>query len=200
MSRVVLLDRDGTLVVDHEYLADPAGLEFLPGAVEGLQLLHRRGHRLVIISNQSGVGRGLFSLEQLRLVNERLAAMAREIGVELAGIYCCPHRPEDGCNCRKPAIGLVRQAAAELGFEPSATVVIGDKASDMELGRAIGAVTIRIIAGGARPEAPLETGSQLQADSAGSVPNGPEHLAANLFEAAEILERLPVPGRRQTRG
>ncbi len=177
---VVLLDRDGTLVVDRDYLSDPAGLEFLPGAAEALRQLHLRGHRLVVVSNQSGVGRGLFSPEQLRAVNERLAAMVREIGAELAGIYCCPHRPEDACACRKPAIGLVQQAAGELGFDPAATVVIGDKASDVALGRAIGAVTIRIAPAAAAPASAAAPAADGDAD----------YLAPDLLRAALIIERL----------
>jgi histidinol-phosphate phosphatase family protein len=171
---VVLLDRDGTVVVDRDYLSDPDGLEFLPGAAEGLRQLHRRGHPLVVISNQSGVGRGLFSLAKLEAVNARLVAMVREIGAELAGVYCCPHRPEDGCECRKPAVGLVQQAAGELGFEPSAAIVIGDQESDVELGRRLGAVTIRIAAE--------------QASAPGS--GGPHYVATNLLRAAMIVENL----------
>ncbi len=143
-KRVVLLDRDGTVVIDRGYLADPAGLEFLPGAAEGLRRLYQGGWRLVIISNQSGVGRGLFTLARLDEMNQRLRQMVREAGADLAGIYCCPHRPEDGCACRKPNVELVRQAAHELQFEPSAAVVIGDRDSDIELGRRLGATSIRL--------------------------------------------------------
>jgi len=173
----VLLDRDGTLVVDRDYLADPAGLEFLPGAAAGLRRLHDRGHRLVVVSNQSGVGRGLFSLAQLRAVNERLAAMVRDIGAELAGIYCCPHRPDEGCDCRKPAIGLAQQAAAELGFDPRAAIVIGDKPSDVELGRRLGAVTIRIVGPSAAPAARPADGVAY-------------YEVSDLQQAAQIIESL----------
>lgn len=188
-ARVILLDRDGTLVVDRNYLADPAGLEFLPGAVEGLLRLHRGGHRLVVISNQSGVGRGLFSLAQLRAVNARLSAMLQASGVELDGIYCCPHRPEDGCDCRKPAVGLVRRAAAELGFDPSAAVVVGDKDSDMELGRRLGAVTIRVgniqlPRGPGRARSPAETSRDVAA----------HYVATDLLQAATIIEACSCRG------
>lgn len=174
-ERVVLLDRDGTIVVDRDYLDDPAGLEFLPGAAEGLRRLHRGGYRLVVISNQSGVGRGLFSLERLQAVNRRLAERVREIGAELAGIYCCPHRPEDQCACRKPNILLVQQAARELDFEPSAAVVIGDRDSDIELGRRLGATTILITNAG---------------DPARTTDHGADHVATDLLQAALLIERL----------
>src|SRR5579863_9716785 len=102
----VVLDRDGTLVVDRDYLDDPDELEFLPGAAEGLRRLHQHGYRMVVISNQSGVGRGLFSLQRLDEINARLLQMVRSVGADLAGIYCCPHVPEEGCACRKPGTGL----------------------------------------------------------------------------------------------
>lgn len=179
----MLLDRDGTLVIDRDYLADPAGLEFLPGAAEGLRRLHASGHRLVIISNQSGVGRGLFSLERLQEINARLSQMVREAGATLAGIYCCPHRPDEGCACRKPNVQLVRQAASELHFEPSAAVVIGDRDSDIELGRRLSATTIRLLPkrDGASP-----TTSSLPHPYA--VPA--DHVAGDLLEAAGIIENL----------
>jgi D-glycero-D-manno-heptose 1,7-bisphosphate phosphatase len=143
-DRVVILDRDGTLVVDREYLADPDGLEFTHRAAEALKLLHTHAYRLVVISNQSGVGRGFFSLERLQAMNERLYAMVDALGVTLERIYCCPHHPDEGCMCRKPALGLLQQAADELRFDPRRAVVIGDKDSDIEFGRRAGARTILI--------------------------------------------------------
>ena len=170
-DRVVVLDRDGTLVIDRGYLSDPDGLEFEPGAVAGLQRLYSHGYRLVVASNQSGVGRGLFTLERLASMNARLNAMVEASGARLEGIYCCPHAPDAGCTCRKPAPGLLLRAASELGFKPESAVVIGDKESDMEFGRLAGAATIRIAADGA------------------AAPGGtaPDFVAANLLEAAQII-------------
>ena len=145
-GRVALLDRDGTIVIDRVYLDNAAGLEFLPGAAEGLRLLHERGYRLVVITNQSGIGRGYFPLERLQEMNARLVEMVEAAGARLAGIYYCPHAPEDLCSCRKPEPGLILQAAAELGFDPADAVVIGDKASDIECGRRAGASTVLITA------------------------------------------------------
>lgn len=177
MAPTVVLDRDGTVVVDRDYLDDPDALEFLPGAAEALRRLHRRGYRLVVISNQSGVGRGRFSLERLQQINARLLQMVRAAGADLAGIYCCPHRPEEGCACRKPGTQLLLQAAGELGFDPKAAVVVGDKASDVELGKRVGAVTmwIRDDRGrGSRPE-----------------PHA-DHVVPDLAAAARLIERLPA--------
>ena len=132
--RAVILDRDGTIVVDHGYLDDPAKLSLLPGAAEGLRTLHEHGHPLIIVSNQSGVGRGRLTLARLGEINEALGRMLAAAGAPLDGIYCCPHAPQEGCACRKPTRAGV-EAAAALGFDPHECVVIGDKSSDVELGR-----------------------------------------------------------------
>ena len=168
---MVVLDRDGTLVIDRGYLSDPDGLEFEPGAAEGLRWLYSHGYRLVVISNQSGVGRRLFTLEHLASMNARLHVMVEGLDARLEGIYCCPHAPDAGCACRKPAPGLLLQAASDLGFNPESAVVIGDKESDVEFGRSAGATTIRIAAAG--PGGPGEI--------------RPDFIAANLFEAAQII-------------
>jgi D-glycero-D-manno-heptose 1,7-bisphosphate phosphatase len=144
---VVLLDRDGTIVVDHGYLDSAAGLEFLPGAAEGLRLLYAQGYRLIVITNQSGIGRGKFPIERLHEMNARLTAMVSEAGARLEGIYFFPPAPEENCDCRKPAPGLITQAAAELKFDPADAVVIGDKDSDIECGRRAGAATVLISPG-----------------------------------------------------
>ncbi len=145
-GRVALLDRDGTIVVDHGYLDNAAGLEFLPGAAEGLRMLSSHGYRLVVITNQSGVGRGMFPLERVHEMNARLTEMIEQAGARLDGIYFCPHAPEDHCTCRKPAPGLILRASSELGFDPGAAVMIGDKDSDIESGRRVGAMTVLISA------------------------------------------------------
>ena len=143
---MVLLDRDGTIVVDRGYLDNAAGLEFLPGAAEGLRLLYTQGYRLVVLTNQSGIGRGKFPIARLHEMNARLTTMVREAGARLDGIYFCPHAPKDKCDCRKPAPGLITQAASELKFEPASAVLIGDKDSDIECGRRVGAATVLISA------------------------------------------------------
>ncbi len=145
--RYVLLDRDGTIVAEKGYLSRPDQLELLPGAVDGLLALTRLGLGLVVITNQSGIGRGFFSLKDLQRVHQHLGSMLAESGVHLDGIYTCPHLPEDDCPCRKPRVGLVRQAEAELGFEAPGGYMVGDKLLDLELGRAVGARSILVRTG-----------------------------------------------------
>lgn len=136
--RWLLLDRDDTVLDDPGYLSDPRAIRFLPGAVEGLQLFQAQGWPLVLITNQSGIGRGYFGLEELHAVHARLETLLKDQGVQLAGIYLCPHAPDHGCDCRKPNPALALQAAAELGLDPGDSVMVGDKLSDLELGRRIG--------------------------------------------------------------
>ncbi|MBI4969549.1 MAG: HAD family hydrolase [Rhodospirillales bacterium] len=146
-KRYVLIDRDGTLNIDKVYLADPAGFEFFPGAVEGLARLAAAGFGLVVVTNQSGIGRGLITQTQLAAVHARMEAMLAERGVRLDGIYVCPHAPEEPCDCRKPKPGLGLAAIRDLSFDPGRAFLIGDKAADIELGQAIGTPTILVRTG-----------------------------------------------------
>lgn len=174
--RFVLLDRDGTVIVDRPYLADPDGVQLLPGAAEGLRRIAGLGLGLVIVSNQSGVGRGYFGIDAVDRVNARMAELLAAEGVRLDGVYVCPHAPDAGCRCRKPRPGLVQQAARELGFEPARGFVVGDQPSDVALGRAVGATTFLV----GRGEAP---------QTAGDDP-GPDHMARDLNRVADVLLTL----------
>jgi D-glycero-D-manno-heptose 1,7-bisphosphate phosphatase len=171
MNKVVVLDRDGTIVVDRHYLADPDALEFEPGAEAGLRRMADMGYKLVVITNQSGIARGFFSLSRLEEIHERLRQMLGSSGVRLDGIYFCPHVPEDACECRKPKLGLMRQASEELGFDMSESIVIGDKETDIEFGRRAGGVTMLI----GKP-----AWRRLSSTTA-------DHVVENLKEAAEII-------------
>lgn len=133
--KTVFLDRDGPLVIDKKYMGDPALIEFAPDAVAGCKLLRENGFKLVIISGQSGVARGKFSLEDMWAVHARVIEIFKAAGVEFDGAYYCPHGPEDGCACRKPKPGMVEQAVRELDLDPAQSVALGDKPSDLELGR-----------------------------------------------------------------
>jgi D-glycero-D-manno-heptose 1,7-bisphosphate phosphatase len=171
MDKVVVLDRDGTIVVDRHYLSDPDGLEFLPGAAAGLRKISEMGFRLVVITNQSGLARGFFSLSRLQEIHDRLKQMMLSIGAPLAGIYFCPHGPAEECQCRKPNLGLLRQASVELRFDMSKSIVIGDKDSDVEFGKRAGAVTILIGKPGVLPVSSA----------------GPSYTVETLSDAADII-------------
>jgi histidinol-phosphate phosphatase family protein len=139
-ARAVLFDRDGTLVHDVPFNGDPRLVRPVPGARRCLQRLRRAGLRIALVTNQSGIARGLLTLGAVRAVNDELQ---RQVGA-FDAVAVCPHRPEDGCDCRKPAPGLVLQAAAALGLRPDETVVIGDIGADVGAAAAAGARSILV--------------------------------------------------------
>jgi D-glycero-D-manno-heptose 1,7-bisphosphate phosphatase len=143
----VLLDRDGTINVECNYLSDPEHLELLPGAAEGLSKLRALGVGLAVVSNQSGLGRGYFDAEQLERIHERLRALLGDADLAVDGIYFCAHTPEAKCACRKPEAGMIVRAATELGFDLQHSFVVGDKQCDIEMGRRVGAVTVLVRTG-----------------------------------------------------
>ena len=148
----MILDRDGTVIEERHHLADPDGVALIPGAVEGLRAFRRLGLGVVIVTNQSVVGRGMVDEEGLEAIHDRMRALLAQQDEGVDAVYHCPHLPEDGCDCRKPRAGLVDRAARDLGFDPSQSFVVGDHAGDMELGRRIGAVTIFVLTGHGRAE------------------------------------------------
>jgi D-glycero-D-manno-heptose 1,7-bisphosphate phosphatase len=135
--RALFVDRDGTLIVDVGYPRDPAQVEPLPGALDALRAL-QADFALVIVSNQSGVARGLITPAEARAVHARVVERFGQAGVAFAGAYYCPHAPGAGCACRKPAPGLLHDAARELGLDLAGSIMLGDKPSDVAAGRAAG--------------------------------------------------------------
>jgi histidinol-phosphate phosphatase family protein len=144
----VLLDRDGTLVKDVPYNGDPELVEVMPGARRALDRLRAAGVPTAVVSNQSGVGRGLLGLEQVHAVNRRVEELLGPLGPWLV----CPHAPDQGCGCRKPAPGLVEQAAGRLGVDPRGCVVIGDIGTDVQAALAAGARPVLVPTPATRPE------------------------------------------------
>lgn len=133
--RAVLFDRDGTLIRDVPYNGDPAKVQPMPQAGEALRYLRERGIATGVLTNQSGIGRGILSLEQVAAVNLRVERLLGPFAVW----GTCPHRPEDRCACRKPAPGLIRQACRQLRVAPAEVAYVGDIGSDVEAAYAAGA-------------------------------------------------------------
>jgi len=150
----VFLDRDGTVIVEKSYLSDPDQVFLEEGAADGLALLRDRGHPLIVVSNQSGIGRGLFTEEDLRRVNERLESMLLVSGIDIMAWYACLHSPSDGCDCRKPLPGMALAASRDWHIELAGSYVIGDKQSDLELADAIGGTGILVTTGHGRDSLP----------------------------------------------
>lgn len=182
----VFLDKDGTLVVDVPYNADPALLRFTPRALPALQALQRAGYALVVVSNQHGLALGRFSAEQFetlrRALHDKLVA---EAGVTLEGFYFCPHAPDAGCDCRKPAPGLLRQAAQALHLDLARSWMVGDILNDVEAGRRAGCRSVLLDVGN-------ETQWRLTPQRL------PHHRAKDLFDAAVFILGSDDMGENQT--
>ncbi|GAA5534253.1 HAD family hydrolase [Deinococcus aluminii] len=155
MRRAVLLDKDGTLIEDVPYNVDPALIRLAPGVGEALRALHGAGYILAVVTNQSGVARGLFPESALEGVEARLRELLAAEGVPLSGFYACPHHPEGtvaeyarDCDCRKPQPGLLRRAAEELDLDLSASWMVGDILNDVEAGGRAGCWTVLLDTGG----------------------------------------------------
>ena len=181
LHRAVFVDKDGTLVEDVPYNVDPERIRLMPGAAEGLQRLHRAGFRLIVISNQSGVARGLFTEDALAAVEARLRMLLAEADVPLAGFYVCPHLPDGcvpayarACDCRKPEPGLILRAAREHAIDPTRSWMVGDILNDVEAGRRAGCRTLLVCSGG-------ETEWRI------TPARTPHHVARDLREAAQII-------------
>jgi D,D-heptose 1,7-bisphosphate phosphatase len=139
-DKVVFIDRDGTLIKERDFISDIGQVELIPGAAKALRILRQLGIKTVVVSNQSGVARGLLTESQVRLVNNHILRLLRKEGAEPDAVYYCPHHPAYGgqkyrrnCNCRKPATGMIKRAQKELSLSANSSYVIGDKLSDMEL-------------------------------------------------------------------
>ena len=142
MRKAVFLDRDGTIIRDEHYLDDPDRLHILPGVREALSLAKDAGFLLVVISNQSGIGRGIISERDARRVHRRFVEQFKKAGITFDAVKYCPHAPNDGCTCRKPSPSLLREVATELDLDLSESYMIGDKISDVAAGRRAGCRTI----------------------------------------------------------
>ncbi len=143
----ILLDRDGTIIVEKFYLASADEVELLPGAIEGLRLLRDAGFGLIVVTNQSAIARGKLTPETLDDIHAEMRRQLAGGGVHVDAFYHCPHAPEDLCDCRKPLPLLSRRAAADFGFTLSDSFVIGDKPCDINLGKNCGARTILVRTG-----------------------------------------------------
>jgi histidinol-phosphate phosphatase family protein len=149
--RACFLDRDGTLIHDGNYLRDPAEIHLLPGVVEALRRLHDAGFLLIVVSNQSGIGRGMITPAEHAAVHQRFTDLFAAQGIHFDRCWYCPHAPEEDCACRKPQPEFLLRCAADFSLELSGSYMIGDKLSDVRAGRAAGCRTVLLAKDGEGP-------------------------------------------------
>jgi D-glycero-D-manno-heptose 1,7-bisphosphate phosphatase len=174
-TRYVLLDRDGTLIHERNYLSRIEDIELFPNTLAGLQRLASLNLGLVVVTNQSGIARGYFGWPEVNGIHAHLTRLFADNGVSVAGFYVCPHGPDEVCECRKPEPGLVLQAARELQFDPATAFVIGDKPCDIDLGKRLGATTILVRTG---------YGEQYAAEA------GADYVVADVLAAADMIATM----------
>jgi len=174
MNRAVFLDRDGTIIVEKNYLHKIEDVEFIPGAGKALARLKKKGFLLILVTNQSGVSRGFFTMEDVQRVHRHLLAVLQKDGATLDGIYICPHQPEDNCDCRKPKTKHLRDAAQKFGIDLTKSFVVGDRDLDVHLGQGAGCKAVLVRTG---------YGDEVMAKDLAK----PDYFAADLPDAAEWI-------------
>jgi histidinol-phosphate phosphatase family protein len=187
MNPAVFIDRDGTIIKEKSYISDPEQVEILPNSVSALKLLTENGFKLFVVTNQSGVGRGFFSLEELHAVHDRLSSLLEAAGTAVNKIYFCPHRPDEGCECRKPKPGMVMRAKNEFDIDLTRSYMIGDRSEDIELGAAAGLKAVLVLTGYGSHIAALGDCPKTQETIAKTPVVGQTFRFASLPDTGEIL-------------
>lgn len=160
---VVFLDRDGTINADVSYLHEAEKLEILPGAVEGLVKLQQAGFRLVMVTNQPGIGLGYFTKEDFYRVTRSLFIALSRHQIKFSKIYFCPHSESEKCSCRKPADGMLKRAKAEMAIDWSQSFIVGDMTSDIKLGEMAGLRSVLVATGSAGSDQKFEIKASINA-------------------------------------
>jgi D-glycero-D-manno-heptose 1,7-bisphosphate phosphatase len=181
LKKAVFLDRDGTINEEKDYLFRPEEFAFIPGAPEAIARLKNAGFLVIVVTNQSGVARGYFGIDDVRRLHEHLQRQLAAIGTTIDGFYLCPHHPAHGvgeyrteCDCRKGRPGMLLQAAAEHGIDLRHSYMVGDKLADVEAGRAAGCRPLLVLTGYGQSEA-------------GKLPAGEVPVVADLSAAADYI-------------
>lgn len=181
MNRAIFLDRDGTLNYDsRDYIKNLKEFKLFPYTIPALRIFKKLGYKLVIITNQACIGRGLTTKEAVEEIHNYLIKVLKQEGINLDGIYYCPHRKEDGCICRKPAIGNVLKAAEELEIDLKRSFFIGDSYKDVATGKRAGCRTIKV-------------GTGVWGNDNGDLPEEevtPDYYVNDILAAAELVDSL----------
>lgn len=180
-SKAIFLDRDGTIIEDQGYISSPEQIKFLPGSVEAIKMLKDAGYKIIIISNQSGVARGLLTEDMLQTIDKIIHRTILNGGGNIDGSYYCPHHPEHGvypykqaCECRKPHIGLIKRATREHDIDLNGSFMVGDHSNDVETAKRAGIPGIFVMTGHGKEEKD-------------NLKSQPAHFAPDLLSAAKWI-------------
>lgn len=180
-EKALFLDRDGVICENRDdYVKSWQEFVWIPGAKEALSRLRSHGYVAIVITNQSAIGRGIVSRETVDKIHQRMGKEVAETGGKIEKIYYCPHEPEEGCSCRKPEPGLLLKAAEDLKLDLRTSYLIGDKITDIEMGRKVGSRTIMVKTGKGQDQLADQAQWKIK----------PDHIAQDLAEAVDLILRL----------
>ena len=182
--KTIFLDRDGVInknPPNRGYVRSWNDFSFLPNALQAINILTQCGFRILLATNQAGIGKGIFTEKQLAGIHQRMLAEINSNGGEIANIYYCPHHPDDGCPCRKPKPGMLKSAANEYGFDISDTYFIGDSITDISAAQSAGATPILVLTGHGR-----ETFNYYSNEKT----DMPEKIFTSLYSASRWLQNI----------
>ena len=179
-QKAIFLDRDGTLIQDKNFISKVEDVEFVPGSIKAVKMFKDMGYKVVIVSNQSGIGRGILTKEIVDKINEYMLDQLKKDNLDIDAVYYCPHSPEDNCDCRKPNLKMVNQASSKLNLNLKKSWAIGDKLSDVMLGKNMGGKGVLVLTGYGKKE--LEKTKE-------NSDVKPDFVVENLLEAAVLIQR-----------
>ncbi len=174
-TKAVILDRDGTIIAEKNYLNRVGDVALIRGAAAALAELRRAGYILIVTTNQSGVARGYLDEKKLKAINRKVVRLLAARGADIAAVYYCPHPVDGGCACRKPATGMIDAAEKKFHFDPKRSFCIGDKITDIEFGHNAGMKSIMVTTG---------HGAEELAEAKRSRKGRPDFVARDIKEAA----------------
>ena len=181
-KRGIFLDRDGTIIEEKNYLSQVEEVNLLPSSAQAIKLLNENGFKVIVISNQSGIGRGYFTKETVDEIHQKMKTLLAKEDAFIDKVYYCPHKPSDNCNCRKPKVGMLNLAAKDLQIALKESYLVGDKVSDLKTGVNAGLRTILVLTGYGK-----ESSYELKAQSSSLKP---DYTAKDLLSAVKWILKV----------
>ncbi len=179
-NSAIFLDRDGTINEELNFISKPENLFLIPKSAEAISEMRKMGFKIFVITNQSGIARGYFELQDLENINKKLIELLYEKKTFVDKIYFCPHIDENNCECRKPKIGMLKKAEREFGIDLKKSFVIGDRFVDINAGQNANAISILVLTGYGDETRKIANENNIQI----------EHIANDLYESLEIIKKI----------